>query len=576
MRPIRPGEAARWDELVRARHYLGLGQLVGETLKYVAEADGEWLALVGWASAAFKCGSRDRWIGWSEEQQNRRRRFVVNNARFLLLPEEWVPNLASRVLALNTRRLSEDWQAIFGHPVLLAETFVDPERFNGGCYRAAGWLEVGRSRGFGRSAGRYYYHGKGKAVWLRPLHRRAQRWLSAPFDVPVIQRWGGRGMAPVLADLNALKLTGRDGLFARLRELPEVRKARGIRHDLVSILAVAVAAVVTGARSFLAIGEWSQDLSPEMRRRLHCRVHPETGELQSPTESTIRRTLQKVDGDALDRIVNDWIATKCKPNTRAAIAVDGKTLRGAVGPDGRRVHVFAALLHAEGVVIAQRQIPDKTNEIPEFRPLLEPLDLHGKVVTADALHAQVGHARFVVEEKGGNYVFTVKGNQKGLLEAIQTLDDSSFSPAFRQTEKGHGRIEIRTIQVSTALQGYVDFPHAAQVFRIHRKTTYTKTGKVTEEDAYGVTSLTPEEGPPDLLLALVRRHWHIENKLHWVRDVTYGEDLSQVRTGNAPRVMATLRNVSIGLLRLIGFASTPTGNRYYAKRSAEAIALLGV
>lgn len=350
VRPIQPGEAIRWDELIRARHYLGLGQLVGETLKYVAEVDGQWIALVGWASAAFKCGPRDRWIGWSEEQQSRRRRFVVNNARFLVLAEERVPNLASRVLGLNMRRLSRDWQLIFGHPVLLAETFVDPERFSGGCYRAAGWLEVGRSRGFGRSAGRYYYHGKGKAVWVRPLQRRAQRWLSSPFDVPAIQRWGGRAMAPALSDLNALKLNGRHGLFARLGELPEVRKARGIRHDLVSILAVAAAAVVCGARSFVAIGEWSEQLSPTIRRRLRCRVHPETNELQSPTESTIRRTVQKVDGDALDRILNDWVAGRRKPEPGSAVAVDGKALRGAVGPDGRQVHVFAALRHGEGVV----------------------------------------------------------------------------------------------------------------------------------------------------------------------------------------------------------------------------------
>lgn len=436
MRPIRPGETARWDELVRARHYLGLGQLVGESLKYVAEVDGNWVGLLGWASAAFKCGSRDRWIGWSAEQRGRRRRFVVNNARFLLLGDERVPNLASRLLALNARRLSGDWQAIFGHSVLVAESFVDPERFSGGCYRAAGWLELGRTRGYGRSAGEYYFHGKGKSVWVRPLHRRAQRWLSAAFDVPAIQRWGGNAVAPAVANLNALKLEGQGGLFARLRELPEVRKARGIRHELVSILAIAVAAVVCGARSFVAIGEWSEDLSQSMRRRFHCRRSPGTGEYQAPSESTIRRTLQQVDGDALDRIVNTWVAGHCLPEPDAGIAVDGKVLRGAVGPDGRRVHVFAALRHGQGVVIAQRQIPDKTNEIPEFQPLLEPLDLQGKVVTADAMHAQVDHARFLIAEKGAHYVFTVKGNQPGLLQAIEDLADGSFSPSGPADQQG--------------------------------------------------------------------------------------------------------------------------------------------
>ena len=428
VRPIRPGEAARWDALVRERHYLGLGQLVGESLKYVAEVDGEWVALLGWASAAFKCGPRDRWIGWSPEQRGRRRRFVVNNARFLVLGEERVPNLASRVLALNVRRLSADWQAIFRHPVLVAESFVDPGRFHGGCYRAAGWLELGRTRGYGRSAGEYHFHGQAKSVWVRPLHRRAQRYLSAAFDAPALQTWGGRAVTAALADINAMKLEGRGGLFARLRALPDVRKARGIRHDLASILAVAIGAVVCGARSFVAIGEWSARLSPEMRRRLHCRRQPQTGAYQAPSEATIRRTLQGMDAEALDRVLNEWVASRHRAEPGSGIAVDGKVVRGARGADGRQVHVFAAILHGQGVVLAQRQIPDKTNEIPEFRPLLTPLDLEGRVVTADAMHAQVDHARFLVEEKKADYVFTVKENHPTLLTDIQELDADSFSP----------------------------------------------------------------------------------------------------------------------------------------------------
>ena len=435
VRPIGPGEAARWDLLVRERHYLGLGQLVGESLKYVAVVDGQWVALLGWASAAYKCGPRDRWIGWSPEQRGRRRRLVANNARFLLLGEERVPNLASRVLALNTRRLSADWDAIFGHPVLVAESFVDPARFAGTCYRAAGWLELGRTLGYGRNAGRYHYHGQEKTVWVRPLHRRAQRWLSDPFDPPALQQRGGTAMAATLADINALKLEGRDGLFARLHALPEVRKARGIRHHLASVLAVAIGAVVCGARSFVAIGEWSQQLSPEMRRRLHCRRHPETGEYQSPSEATLRRTLQGMDAEALDRTLGEWVARQYRGmGPGSGIAVDGKVLRGARDADGRQVHVFAAILHGQGVVLSQRQIPDKTNEIPEFRPLLEPLDLQGKTVTADAMHAQVEHARFLVEEKQADYVFTVKDNQPTLLQDIQTLDDSSFSPSGERPE----------------------------------------------------------------------------------------------------------------------------------------------
>ena len=314
MRPIRPGEAPRWNALVRARHYLGLGNLVGESLKYVAEVDGQWVALLGWAAAALQCGPRDRRIGWSGEQRSRRRRFVANNARFLLLTEPGVANLASRVLALNTRRLAADWVALFGHPVRLAESFVDPARFRGGCYRAAGWLELGRTRGYGRNAGESYFHGHAETVWVRVLHRRARRWLAADFDVPTLQAaWGGKGVAEALVDLNEMPLEGRQGLFGRLRASPDVRKARGQRHELESILAVAVGAVVCGARSFSAIGEWSEHLSVAMRRRLHCRRQPETGAYQSPSEPTLRRTLQRIDAEALDRVVNEWMAGRHRP-----------------------------------------------------------------------------------------------------------------------------------------------------------------------------------------------------------------------------------------------------------------------
>ena len=295
---------------------------------------------------------------------------------------------------------------------------------------------MGRTQGYGRSVGEYHFHGEAKSVWVRPLHRRAQRQLSAAFDAPALQVWGGKAVAPALADINAMKLEGRGGLFARLRALPDVRKARGIRHELTSILAVAIGAVVCGARSFVAIGEWSAQLSPEMRRRLRCRRQPATGEYQAPSEATIRRTLQRMDAEALDRVLNAWVASRHPAGPGSGVAVDGKVLRGARGPDGQQVHVFAAILHGQGVVLAQRQIPDKTNEIPEFQPLLTPLDLEGKVVTADAMHAQVGHARFVVEQKRADYVFTVKENQPTLLQDIRDLDDGLFSPSGDAEEQG--------------------------------------------------------------------------------------------------------------------------------------------
>ena len=138
-------ERCRWDQLVRQHHYLPFQGLVGRGLRQVAELDGQWVALVGWQAGAFKLKARDRWIGWIPQQQFRRLHLIANNTRFVLLPGPHRPNLASRVLGLSLRRLSSDMRALHGHPVLVAETFVDPSRFGGTCYRASNWLGLGRT-----------------------------------------------------------------------------------------------------------------------------------------------------------------------------------------------------------------------------------------------------------------------------------------------------------------------------------------------------------------------------------------------------------------------------------------------
>ncbi len=428
VRLARPEEVARWDALMEEHHYLGFRKLVGDSLRYVAETAGEWAALMGWMTAAFKCGPRDRWIGWTPSQQWRRLRFVANNARFLVLPEARRPNLASRVLAANLRRLSGDWQAIFGHPLLLVETFVDA-RFAGTCYQAAGWRELGQTRGYGRNGGRYFYHGQPKTIWVRLLHRRGREYLSAPFDPPVLLS-GGQSVS---IDLN-LVLDPADGLLALLEKLRDPRKRRGVRHRHAPILAVAVCACLAGARGYTAIAEWAANLPQEALERLGCRLHPVRGCYIPPSEPTIRRALQAVDVDEVDCELGGWMERRAFPG--AAVAVDGKTLRGAVGKDGRQVHLLAALVHKEGVVLNQRQVDHKHNEITELRPLLAPLDLEGMVVTADAMHAQRDHASFLIDEKQADYLFTVKGNQPGLLAALEATPEGSFSPSAEECREG--------------------------------------------------------------------------------------------------------------------------------------------
>lgn len=419
VRPVGADEVIQWDQLMAAQHYLGMRRLVGESLRYVAEQGGQWVALLGWGSASFKCSPRDRWIGWTREQQWRRLRYVVNNLRFLVLPEARRPNLASQVLGANLRRLSRDWQAVFGHPIVLVETFVDL-RFAGVCYRAAGWQELGLTRGYRRNGGRYYFHGQPKRVWVRLLHRRGREWLAAAFDAPSLCPGG-----PSMLDLNRL-VEAHGELVALLEGLPDPRKRRGIRHRQAAVLAVAICACLAGARSFIAIGEWAAALPQEALGRLGCRWHPGRRCYVPPSEPTLRRTLQAVDVDRVDRELGAWLERRA-PVT--GVAVDGKSVRGALGRDGRPLHLLSALVHKEGVVIGQRLVESTTNEITQFKPLLAPLELAGKVVTADALHAQREHAQFLVEEKHADYLFTVKSNQPTLLADLKALDQDAFSPS---------------------------------------------------------------------------------------------------------------------------------------------------
>ena len=424
VRLIKSGEETEWNSLMARHHYLGFHRLVGETLKYIAECDGKWIALLGWGTAAFKSRHRDRWIGWLPEQQWQRLKYITNNLRFLILPEFRVKNLASKVLSLNEKCLSQDWQAVYGHPVLIMETFVDGTRFKGTCYLAANWTYLGESRGFARNGGRWYYHGRPKKILVRALRTDARQVLSAPVWMPELT-----GGGTIMLNLKAVTTERASQLVQALAKITDPRKRRGIRHSQVSVLAIAVCAVLSGCRSYAAIGEWAADLSQRLLKRFGCRQNPATGEYIAPSEPTLRRVLQKVDPDEVDRVIGIWIESQ---QSGDAIAIDGKALRGAIGNNGKPIHLVAAFLHKEGAVIAQTQVVEKSNEITAIKPLLDPLDIAGKVVTLDALHTQTKTAQYLKEEKNADYVLFVKGNQPSLLNDIQTLDLESFSPSIRR------------------------------------------------------------------------------------------------------------------------------------------------
>ncbi len=244
------------------------------------------------------------------------------------------------------------------------------------------------------------------------------------------------------------------------------------------------------------------------------------------------------------------------------------------------MHLLSAIVHGIGTVIAQVAVDETTNEIPCIQPLLANLDIKDTVVTADALHTQRETARYLVEDKGADYVFTVKDNQPTLRQDIEMLHLEAGPAQHTTLDKAHGRIEQREIWTSTVLNEYLNFPFVQQVFCIKRTTTdllgnCVAGRKVTEEIVVGVSSLPPEKASPARLLSLNRGEWEIENRSHYVRDVTYKEDGSQVRTGNGPQVMAGLRNISISLLRLAGAENIAAATRYLSRKLERPLRLLG-
>jgi predicted transposase YbfD/YdcC len=325
------------------------------------------------------------------------------------------------------------------------------------------------------------------------------------------------------------------------------------------VLAVSAAAVAAGARSVTAIAEWATDAPWPILAALGVRCDPLTRRCHVPGEATIRRVLARVDGDAVDAAVGAWLADRLRPlRHRRVLAVDGKRLRGSAR-DGHQVHLLAALDHHDGAVLAQRQVDGAPGEVPAFQPLLAGLDLAGVVVTADALHTQRDHAAFLVDV-GAEDLLVVKANQPGLHDQLAGLPWRQIPVMDRTRDHGHGRVEVRTLKVA-AVAGLC-FPHAAQAIQVIRRVRAPGSRRWRTVTAYAVTSLALGSASPAQLAGWLRGHGRIENRLPWVRDVTFGEDASTARSGSLPRVMASLRNLAVGALRLAGHPNLAAALRH--------------
>jgi predicted transposase YbfD/YdcC len=371
-------------------------------------------------------------------------------------------------------------------------------------------------------------------------------------------------------------------LVTALAGVADPRARRGVRHRLATVLAVAVCAVLAGARTYVAIAEWAHDLPPGAGIRLGLRR-------QAPSESTIRRIVQAVDAEALDAAISAWLAARAAPvpatssaPARAApasaaasvrvIAIDGKSARGARGFDGRPVHLLAAFDQASGVVLGQTAVDGKTNEITAFAPLLDRVDIAGAVVTADALHTQHRHAAYL-HRRGAHYILTVKRNQPRLHARLRTLPWEQIPAADLARDKGHGRVESRTVKLTAVAAGF-GFPHARLAIQVIRRRRSRTSPRWRTETVYAITDLTWGQLRADQIAAALRGHWSIENRLHWVRDVTFAEDHSQIRTGTGPAVMATLRNLAVSIHRLTGATNIAAACRHVSRHPNRVLALL--
>jgi hypothetical protein len=421
---------SRARRLLAKHHYLGDVRAVGEQFFYaISDGRGDWLGVLVFCAASRRLRARDRWIGWREEQRRRRLPLVVNNCRFLLLPHKTFPNLGSRALRLTPDRLSADWQGRYGHPVVLVETFVDPEQFCGTVYTANGWQELGDTDGFGRVRRDFYVqHNKPKRLFARELCRNARRSLQADHLKPALA--GVEARTRPRSPHSPAQIRS---LVEHLKTLPDYRARIGI-YPLWTLVALGLLAHLCGAPR--GPKEWhlfARGLSQTQRRALGIRQQADGYPV--PGTTTFWRLLAHMDADALEKVflqVQAQVRGPAPPEE--LIVLDGKEPRHGGGHS-----VLTAVTVPSQHYLGSALVDKKTNEIPVARELFHRLELDGRKVSLDALHTQDQTARELVLEHGADYLLTVKANQPTLranIEKLATAPPADFSPSGRHADAG--------------------------------------------------------------------------------------------------------------------------------------------
>jgi hypothetical protein len=423
---VTPKDIRRCDQLLVEHHYLHSARLVGEQLRYAVIWKGQWLAVAAWSAAALHLKARDLFIGWSEEQRRQRLALVVNNSRLYVMADCHYPNLVSRFMKLMLGRLSPDWESTWGHPVALAESFVDPQAYRGTAYKVSGWSQLGHTRGWKRSAVDFYEkHDRPKQVWIRELDKNACVKLRAPAWPPQWAQVQANAAPHCTAKAPQIR-----SLVGTLRaEVPECRSKHALAYPMGGMLALIALAMFSGVRRGPQdLAEYAATLSQGQLRALGFRLDQHTGKVRCPGVTPFRTVLSGVDARAVERALLLWQDQVLRPAQDQLVIVDGKTLRHA--------HVeLVSAVNGQGRWLGTVPVKAGSNEIPAARELLGHLELAHKTTLADALHTQVQTVQQVLFQGGGDYALTVKENQKELVQTLATLlTPGKFSPSTHDSD----------------------------------------------------------------------------------------------------------------------------------------------
>ncbi len=405
---------------------------------------------------------------------------------------------------------------------------MNPAHFVGHMYQAAGWQHLGRTKGFARANGRYTDpHGQPKDLYVQPLRRDAQRHLRDPAPLPdrFAAHPGGGACSRRLPELRSL--------YEELQAVPDFPRAQGRKHTIASVLTIQLLARLAGLHGGRASADYAKSPIQDELQAVGAWRNPQTQQYEPPSKSVIYRVLTQADPAALEAVLRRYAMPRLRIG--AAVAADGKRIRGANrnGPD--RNETVTLVVHGTGLPLASLGFHDENGEIAAVQTLLETVPLHGRVITIDALHTVRNTARLIVETHAAHYLMTVKANAEKTYATLAGLDWDQFATGCHADpeEKAHGRIERRRIQTLTPPPGTVNYPHLQQIFRIQRERRSVKTSQVSRETVYGITSVPASQAGPQQLLAWNRGHWTVENQNHRTRDVHFDEDACLARTGHA-------------------------------------------